>query len=101
MHVFKMKKIFKDEKCIGGKESGRFLRNEIEIALSKGPVLVDFEDVELVTQSFADEFLGPILAHEGQEVLRSIKFKNCSEDIQTMILSTANRFLSDTRAVSQ
>ncbi|GEM_PF-1838460 len=100
MHVFKIKKMFKEEKCVGGKESGRFLRNEMEIALAKGPVVIDFEDVQLITQSFSDEFLGPILADAGQEVLRNIKFKNCSQDIQTIILSTATRFLSDAHSVS-
>ena len=101
MKTFKMRELFKEEKCIGGKASGSFFRNEIQIALPKGPVLIDFEGVELITQSFSDEFLGPILAYEGQEILRKIKFKNCSEEIQTIILSTARRFLSDRESVSR
>ena len=100
MHTFKMSQVFKDEKCIGGKVSGSFFRNEVEIKLAKGPVLIDFEGVDLITQSFSDEFLGPILAHEGQEILREIKFKNCSEGVQAAILSTAHRFLTDARPIT-
>lgn len=100
MKVFKVNEIFKGEKCISGKATGSFFRNEVEIALAKDPVVVDFEGIEVITQSFSDEFLGPILAHEGQDILRTLKFKNCSEEVQTVILSTAHRFLSDTKAVS-
>lgn len=100
MHTLKMNQIFKDEKCIGGKTIGSFFRNEVEIELAKGPVLIDFEGVELITQSFSDEFLGPILAHNGQEILRQTKFRNCSDGVQAVILSTAHRFLKDTQSVS-
>lgn len=100
MRVFSMKEKYQDEKCISGKATGSFFRNEVQIALAKGPVIVDFEGIEVITQSFADEFLGPILAHEGQDILRTLKFKNCSEEVQTAILSTAHRFLSDKQAVS-
>ena len=100
MDVFRMADIFKGEKCIGGKASGSFARNELEIKLAKSPVVVDFESVEMITQSFCDEFLGPILQHEGQDILKSLKFKNCSEDVQAIILSTAGRFLSQNKAVS-
>jgi hypothetical protein len=100
MRIFKMKDMFKGEKCISGKATGSFFRNEVEIALAKGPVIIDFDGIEVITQSFSDEFLGPILAHEGQDVLRTLKFKSCSEEIQAIILSTAHRFLSDAKAVS-
>ncbi|HOW60100.1 MAG TPA: STAS-like domain-containing protein [Candidatus Omnitrophota bacterium] len=100
MRIFKMKEMYKGEKCISGKATGSFFRNEVEIALAKGPVIIDFDGIEAITQSFSDEFLGPILAHEGQDVLRTLKFKSCSEEIQAVILSTAHRFLSDTKAVS-
>ena len=100
MHIFKMKEMFKEEKCISGKATGSFFRNEVEIALAKGSVVVDFNNIEVITQSFSDEFLGPILLHNGQDILRALKFKNCSEEVQTAILSTAQRFLSDRKAVS-
>lgn len=100
MKTFKMNEIFKDEKCIGGKANGSFFRNEVEISMSKGPVIIDFEGVELITQSFSDEFLGPILTHDGQEALRHVKFKDCSEGVRTAILSTAHRFLSDRQSIS-
>jgi len=100
MKTFKMNEIFMDEKCIGGKANGSFFRSEVQIAVSKGEVIIDFEGVELITQSFSDEFLGPILAHEGQEAFRHIKFRGCSEGVQAVILSTAHRFLSDCQTIS-
>ena len=100
IQVVSMREKFKDEKCISGKATGVFFRNELEIALEKGPVIVDFQDIQVITQSFSDEFLGPILAHNGQEVLRRIKFKNCSDGVQAAILSTAHRFLSNAQSIS-
>ena len=100
MEVIKVNEVFKDEKCISGKATGSFFRNEVEIVLAKTPVIIDFEGIEVITQSFSDEFLGPIFAHQGQDILKTLKFKNCSEEVQAVILSTAHRFLSDTKAVS-
>ncbi|HOE68545.1 MAG TPA: STAS-like domain-containing protein [Candidatus Omnitrophota bacterium] len=100
MQVIKVNEVFKGEKCISGKATGSFFRNEVEIALAKNPVIIDFEGIEVITQSFSDEFLGPIFSHEGQDVLRTLKFKDCSEEVQAVILSTAHRFLSDRKAVS-
>lgn len=100
MQVIKVNEVFKDEKCISGKATGSFFRNEVEIVLAKNPVIIDFEGIEVITQSFSDEFLGPIFAHEGQDILKTLKFKNCSEEVQAVIMSTAHRFLVDTKAVS-
>ena len=95
-----MKDIFKDNVCIGGKAGCVFLRYQIKEALSEQQVIIDFGGIELITQGFCDEFLGPILAHNGQEVFRQIKFKNCSDGVQAAILSTAHRFLSDAQSIS-
>ncbi|MBI3312935.1 MAG: STAS-like domain-containing protein, partial [Candidatus Omnitrophica bacterium] len=68
--------------------------------MAKGPVVIDFEGTNLITQGFSDEFLGPILLDNGQDIFRRIKFKNCSDDVRTMILSTARRFLSGAQPIS-
>ena len=94
MKTFNLHKVFNEDVCLGGKENGRFLRNEVEIALSSGPVVVDFEHLPLITQSFSDEFLGPVVAHEGKKVLNQLTFKNCSKDIQVILTSTASRFFN-------
>ncbi len=100
MRIFKTKDMFKGEKCISGKATGSFFRNDVEAALAKDPVVIDFDSVEAITQSFSEEFLGPILSHEGQDIFRTLRFKSCSEEIQAIILSAAHRFLSDAKAVS-
>ena len=92
--IFNLHEMFNEGVCLGGKENGRFLRNEVEIALSSGSVVVDFDHLPLITQSFSDEFLGPIVAHEGKKVFDQLTFKNCSEDIQVILTSTAGRFLA-------
>jgi len=83
-----------------GKANGRFFYNEVEIALSKGPVVVDFEGVQLITQSFSDEFLGPVVIHHGVKVFEKVTFKGCSQDIKDILISTAQRFAADTQTVS-
>ena len=100
MKEFILRDIFKEEICVGGKENGRFLRNEVEISLARGPIVLNFEGLPLITQSFSDEFLGPIFAHRGRGILREISFKNCSKDIQIILSSTANRFLTSSQAVA-
>ena len=94
MKTFKLHEVFNEDVCLGGKENGRFLRNEVEIALSNGPVVVDFDHLPLVTQSFSDEFLGPIVNHNGKKIFDQLTFRNCSKDIKVILTSTANRFLT-------
>lgn len=52
MKYFKMKELFKDEVCIGGKSTGAFLANKIESALIQGPVTMDVKGIDLITQGF-------------------------------------------------
>ena len=93
--------MFQDEVCMGGKANGALLRQQIEAIMpQQQPIVIDFEGLSLITQGFCDEFLGPILAHNGQDILRQIKFKNCSDGVQAAILSTAHRFLSDAQSIS-
>ncbi|MBI3312609.1 MAG: STAS-like domain-containing protein [Candidatus Omnitrophica bacterium] len=62
--------------------------------------MIDFEGTDLITQGFSDEFLGPILLDNGQDIFWRIKFKNCSDDVRAMILSTSRRFLSGAQPIS-
>lgn len=101
MKTFNLHQMFNEDVCLGGKENGRFLRNEVEIALSNGQVVVDFDGLPLITQSFSDEFLGPIVEHNGKKVLDQLTFKNSSKDIQVILTSTANRFLTHGSAATR
>ncbi len=99
MKVFKIAQMFNENMCLGGKSSGQFLRNEIEIALNDHDVHVDFEGLPLITQSFSDEFLGPLVADRGEAVLDKITFKNCSDDIEALLTWTVNRFLANKQGI--
>ncbi len=100
MKIFNLREMFNETVCLGGKHNGRFLRNEIEIALLHESVIINFYGVPLITQSFSDEFLGPIVAHDGKKVLDQLTFKNCSEDIKIILMSTATRFLASGSGVT-
>ncbi len=101
MKVITIKMIFGDEVCVGGKAGGAFLRRQIEAVIhQQHSVVLDFKGLDLITQGFCDEFLGPILQANGQEIFRQIKFRNCSEGVQAAILSTAHRFISDVQSIS-
>jgi hypothetical protein len=100
MKVFNLSRMFDERVCLGGKENGRFLRNEVEIALSKGEVCLDFEDLPLITQSFSDEFLGPMIVHLGRKVIGQIVFKRCTKDVQAILTSTTRRFTESSSGVT-
>lgn len=95
---FKIAQMFKENVCLGGKSNGQFLRNEVEIAMDTGKVYVDFEGLPLITQSFSDEFLGPLVAEKGRDILKQITFRHCAKDIQIFLASTVRRFAKSKQA---
>ena len=99
MKYFKMKEIFKDEVCIGGKASGAALAKKIDSALMQGPVTMDFVGIDLVTQGFSDEFLSRLLGRKGERLFEVLKFKDCSDGVRIMLTSTANRFLKTLHSI--
>ena len=52
---------------------------------SGGDIVLDFEGVESVTQSFIHALISDPLRRYGSEVLDHILFKNCSENIKKII----------------
>jgi hypothetical protein len=69
-------------------------RESIEAALEDGKpeVIVDFTATE-ATQSFVDELIGVLVLSHGPDVLRSVKFRGCSDDLKAII-----RFVVSDRA---
>jgi len=51
----------------GTRQSGNLLRNELVniIKKTKKPVIIDFEGVGIISSSFADEFIGKLVAELG------------------------------------
>lgn len=63
-----------------------FRINEIIPALEKGEeVILDFEGVEAVTQSFIHALISSIIREYGSSVLDQIKFKNCNDTVKKII----------------
>lgn len=69
------------------KDLARDIRLEQIIpALDKGgEVVLDFENVEGVTQSFIHALISDLIRKYGDEILDRISFKSCNETIQKII----------------
>ncbi len=70
----------------GDKDAAALLRSEVllpSLAKSKS-VTLDFDGVELATQSFMHALLAQTV-REDPSSLEHIEFKNCNEDIQALI----------------
>lgn len=69
------------------KDVARKLRLEIiqpELQLNK-EIILDFAKVTSATQSFIHALLSQIIRDFGVEVLEYISFKNCNENVKTII----------------
>lgn len=60
--------------------------NEIlPIVKEKEEIILNFENVNLSTQSFIHALISDIIRNEGIDVLDLITFKNCNDTIKTLI----------------
>jgi len=81
---------------LGSRYSGNRLRLELEEALGHHDrVVLDFTGVGVVTQSFIDEAIGVLILQHGPDILRRLSFKNCNEDVQSVIRYVANTRCED------
>ncbi len=77
----------------GGRSAGQQLRMEIEDFLNANDhITLDFSGVGVVTQSYIDEAIG-VLVLDGQNILSRLAFKNCNEDVTSVI-----RYVASTRS---
>ena len=85
-------------KILGLRETGNRLRILIEKAIQNNePVLLDFEEVESVSSSFADELLAKIYVELGKDkFMNFIKVKNANDFIKSMINSSISGRLKAT-----
>ncbi len=74
---------------LGLRETGNRLRKLVESAIKQEePVLIDFEGVESVSSSFADELIAKMYVEIGQEKFISlIKVKDANSFVKTIINS--------------
>lgn len=83
-------------KVLGTRHSAKAIRKLVSEGLVEGRVVIDFSSVTL-TQSFADELIGPLLLEHGPVVLEKLSFKSCSDDARAVITFVVGQRLRDFR----
>lgn len=77
------------------KDLSSHLRNAIS---SETNIILDFEDVESISSSFADELIAKVFVEYGAETfLKMVKIKNANSFIKTIINSSINERLNLTK----
>lgn len=72
-------------KMAGMRAKATPVRLQVESALELGQsVDLDFAGVD-ATQSFVDELVGVLVLEHGPNVLKNLKFKNCSPDVRAIV----------------
>lgn len=82
---------------LGLRETGSRLRQQIELALSKNEkVLLDFDEVESVSSSFADELIAKLFVSLGAITFtKNIQLKNVNSFTKTIINACIKDRLND------
>lgn len=90
-------------RTLGMRASATPFRKQIESQLDSGStVVIDFSGKD-VTQSFIDELVGGLVLNRGRGVVSKISFKNCSDEVKSIIKFVINdRFqqLQDNRSIA-
>ncbi len=76
--------LFRGHRFLGGRAVAYEVRREAEKLLEKQPNLVivlDFEGVEGVSHSFADELLSPLSDLLGERVAERVRIENVDPDV--------------------
>ena len=77
-------------RTLGMRASATPYRKEIEQCLDTGnTVAIDFSGKD-ATQSFVDELLGGLILKRGRAVLQRLSFKNCPDDVKSIIKFVVN-----------
>ncbi len=86
MVELKIKEIFNGLDNISTREKGLILRKNLEQLLkTEKTVVLDFEGINLITQSFADEVIGVLIRKKGLNFVKShVKIKNASDFIKSV-----------------
>lgn len=83
------------------KKTGKFAENkdiaramrikELLPALERGEkVIIDFDDVEVATQSFIHALLSEAIRKYGNDFFDKVEFRKCSESVRQIISVVAN-----------
>lgn len=85
----------KTGQIIGLRETGNRFRQMLEEALSNNEdVLIDFDGVDSISSSFADEFIAKAFINLGKEKFTThVKIKNANDFIKVIINSSLSERL--------
>jgi len=86
MVELKVKEFFNGLENISTREKGLSLRKNLEQLLRTEKIVVlDFDGINLITQSFADEVIGVLIRKKGLSFVKShIKIKNASDFVKSV-----------------
>ncbi len=55
------------------------------IIKKRGEIVLDFNNIESITQSFMHALISEVIRKNGPEVLDSIYFKNCNKNVENIV----------------
>lgn len=77
-------------RTLGMRKTAIPFRQKIEQEISFGnKVSIDFSNKD-ATQSFVDELVGALVLKHGRDILSQLSFKNCSDDLKSIIRFVIN-----------
>jgi len=80
-------KVSESELGVGTRESGELLRTEVKNIVKKSgkPIIIDFENIGMISSSFADEFLGKLIVELGFfQYQKLFTLANMNETVQSI-----------------
>lgn len=81
--------------CANGDKALSFLDKEImQIVESGENIIFDFTDVRNMNSSFSNALFSNLIIRSGESTLSRIKFKNCKENIKSIINAALSYGLS-------
>jgi hypothetical protein len=81
-------RLVKESEGFGSREAGRIVRNKLLnlLKLADESVVIDFDEIPLISSSYADEVLGMLFASLGPvKFLRNIRLINVQPEVESLI----------------
>lgn len=80
-------KISEFGKSVGTRNLAKEIRKQLESAAKNGEkVIIDFTDVDIISNAFADELIGVFIRHNGVDKLKAIcKFKGTNTEVKAVL----------------
>ena len=87
IQTIKLKDLFPDLDFIGSRYAGELIRKLMEEVFSrKQSVVLDFEHIEMITQSFADEIIGLFVREHGKDFVKEhIQVSHTKSEIKAIL----------------